>query len=41
MREGPGVVRILDLHGLDVPDNSVGTVIMMDTLEHVEYPRKH
>ena len=40
LREGPGVDKILDLHGLDLPDNLAGTVIMMDTLEHVEYPRK-
>ncbi len=40
IRKGPGVDRVLDLHKLDLPDNSVGTVLTMDTMEHVEYPRK-
>jgi len=40
MREGPGVDRVLDLHNIDLPDGVIGTAISMDTLEHVEYPRK-
>jgi len=40
MREGPGVDRILNLHDIDVPDGEVGTVLCLDTLEHVEYPRR-
>jgi hypothetical protein len=40
MREGPGVDRILDLHCIDLPSDSVGTVICLDTLEHVERPRE-
>jgi len=40
MREGPGVDKILNLHDIDLPDNSVGTVLCLDTLEHVEYPHK-
>ena len=40
MREGYGVDKILDMHELDLPDNSVGTVLCLDTLEHVEYLRK-
>lgn len=40
MREGPGVDKILNLHGLDLPDDSVGFVFCLDTLEHVEYPGK-
>lgn len=40
MREGPGVDRILNLHHLDLPDESVGSVISLDTLEHVEYPHR-
>jgi len=40
MREGPGVDMILNLHHIDLPSESVGTVLMLDTLEHVEYPRK-
>ncbi len=40
MREGTGVDRILNLHDIDLPDESVGMVLCADTLEHVEYPRK-
>ncbi len=40
MRPGPGVDRILDLHAIDVPTASVNAVLCMDTLEHVEFPRK-
>jgi len=40
MRSGPGVDKVLNLHDIDLPDNSVGTVFMMDTLEHVEYPHQ-
>ena len=40
MREGPGVDVLLNLHHVDLPDASVGTVLLMDTLEHVEYPHK-
>ena len=40
MREGPGVDRILNLHDIDLPDESAGTVLCADTFEHVEYPRK-
>ncbi|MHC4661178.1 MAG: methyltransferase domain-containing protein [Planctomycetota bacterium] len=38
--EGPGVDMILDLHKIDLPSESVGTVLILDTLEHVEFPRK-
>jgi len=38
--EGPGVDIILDVHDIDLPSESVGTVLLMDTLEHVEFPRK-
>jgi len=38
MRAGPGVDKVLNLHQIDLPDSSVGTVFLMDTLEHVEYP---
>ena len=38
MRAGPGVDSLQNLHALDLPDNSVGTVICVDTIEHVEYP---
>lgn len=40
MRQGPGVDLILNLHDIKIPSESVGTVIIMDTLEHVEFPRK-
>lgn len=40
MRAGPGVDKVLNLHAIALPDNSVGTVFLMDTLEHVEYPHQ-
>ena len=40
VREGPGVDRVLDLHRIDLPAGSAGTVICVDTLEHVEYPHR-
>jgi SAM-dependent methyltransferase len=40
MREGRGVDRVLDLHDLDIETGTVGTAIMIDTLEHVEYPHR-
>lgn len=39
-RLGPGVDKWADLHKIDMPDNSIGTILCMDTLEHVELPRK-
>lgn len=38
MRPGPGVDRIEDVEKLKFDDNSVGSVIMADTLEHVKNP---
>ena len=40
MREGPGVDRVLNIHKIDLPSESVGTVFMLDTVEHVEFVRK-
>jgi SAM-dependent methyltransferase len=40
MRKGPGVDVILDLHKIDLPTESVGTALILDTLEHVEFVRK-
>lgn len=40
MRKGLGVDVILNLHSIDLPSHSAGTVIILDTLEHVEYVRK-
>lgn len=40
MQKGPGVDLILNLHSIGLLSESVGTVLVLDTLEHVEYPRK-
>jgi len=40
MREGRGVDRLLNLHKIDLPSESAGTVLCLDTLEHVEYPHR-
>lgn len=40
MRDGPGVDRVLDLHAIDLPDGVAGTVLLMDTLEHVAHPHR-
>jgi len=40
MRQGIGVDQILNLHKINLPPESVGTVICLDTLEHVEYPHR-
>jgi len=37
MREGPGVDEILNLHDIELQDETAGTVLCLDTLEHVEY----
>ena len=39
-REGRGVDRVLDLHALDLPDGTAGSILCLDTLEHVEFPRR-
>jgi SAM-dependent methyltransferase len=38
MREGMGVERIEDIHALSFAEGSVGTVLILETLEHVENP---
>jgi SAM-dependent methyltransferase len=38
IQEGPGVDRIEDVHALSFADGSVGTVICLETLEHVADP---
>ena len=38
MRPGPGVDEIQDLHRLTLADESIGTVLMFDTIEHVREP---
>ena len=40
MREGPGVDKVLNLHDIDLPAECAGTVLCLDTLEHVEYPHR-
>jgi hypothetical protein len=40
MRWGKGVDLILNLHDIELPDSTAGTVLMLDTLEHVEFCRK-
>ena len=40
MREGLGVDRVLNLHDIDLPPESVGTILCLDTLEHVEHPHR-
>ncbi len=40
LEPGPGVDRILNLHSIDLPSESVGLAIIADTLEHVEYFRE-
>lgn len=40
MRPGPGVDKVLDLHKIELPDETAGTVLVMDTLEHVEFARR-
>lgn len=37
-REGPGVDRVEDVHRLSFADESVGTVFMLETFEHVRDP---
>jgi SAM-dependent methyltransferase len=40
IREGYGVDKILNLHDIDLPDETAGTVLCLDTLEHVEFCHK-
>lgn len=40
MQEGPGVDVVLNLHNIELPPETAGTVLALDTLEHVEYVRK-
>lgn len=40
MRKGPGVDKLMNLHEIDLPSEHAGTILCLDTLEHVEYPRQ-
>jgi len=37
-RQGPGVDRLENVHSLSFADGSVGTVLMLESLEHLENP---
>ncbi len=37
MTPGPGVDLVMDLHKIDLPPQAAGTVLLLDTLEHVEH----
>ncbi len=38
LRMGPGVDRIEDLHALNIEDDTIGTALLLDTVEHVARP---
>jgi SAM-dependent methyltransferase len=38
LRPGPGVDELQDLHNVALPENSVGTALLFDTIEHVREP---
>jgi hypothetical protein len=40
MRAGLGVDKVVNLHKIELPDGVAGTVLVLDTLEHVEFVRK-
>ncbi|MEX2247066.1 MAG: methyltransferase domain-containing protein [Dehalococcoidia bacterium] len=40
VRPGPGVDRVEDLHALTFADATVGTAVLLDTLEHVQDPTR-
>ncbi|KKN10245.1 hypothetical protein LCGC14_1038590 [marine sediment metagenome] len=40
MQDGLGVDIVLNLHDIDLPSDHVGTVLCLNTFEHVEFPRK-
>lgn len=40
IEKGPGVDAILNVQNIELPSESVGTVLILDTLEHVEFPRR-
>lgn len=39
-QNGPGVDVTLNVHKIDLASGSAGVVLLMDTIEHVEFPRK-
>jgi SAM-dependent methyltransferase len=40
LREGPGVDVLMDAHDAGARTGSIGTVLLIDTLEHVEFPHR-
>ncbi len=40
MRPGLGVDKVLNLHHIDLPSESAGAVLSLDTLEHVQFPHR-
>jgi len=40
IRQGPGVDVLVDLHDTGLASESVGTLLLLETLEHVQYPFK-
>jgi SAM-dependent methyltransferase len=40
MRPGKGVDAVVDLHAAGVKDHFAGTILSLDTFEHVEHPRE-
>ncbi|MHA1294367.1 MAG: methyltransferase domain-containing protein [Promethearchaeota archaeon] len=38
--DGIGVDVILNLHDINIPSESVGTVLLLETIKHIEFPRK-
>jgi hypothetical protein len=40
MQEGPGVDKVLNLHDIDLPSETAGCGLILDTLEHVEFVRR-
>jgi SAM-dependent methyltransferase len=40
MRVGIGVDILLNLHNLALQDETIGSALLLDTLEHVEYPHR-
>lgn len=40
MQDGLGVDVVLNLHDIDLPSNHAGTVLCLNTLEHVEFVKK-
>lgn len=40
IQEGPGVDKIANLCNVDMPNESAGTILVMETLEHIEFDRE-